>query len=186
MTNPSDVAVPSGAQLWLTQRRAAAIDAEPLTGDLSTRRYFRLRLAEGGSSILALYPTGDSACQRFRRSDAILAQAGIRTPRIRAYDCGADWMLLEDVGPEDLTIDRLLKRMDDPSSNSGGVAVKELILGLNPTLEGDGTALLLSEEAHKRGVRVTRLARGLPAGSQLEYANKAVLADAIAGRQPMD
>jgi len=100
MTNPSNVPVPAGAQLWLTQQGAAAIDAEPLTGDLGTRRYFRLRLADGGSSILALYPTGDSACQRFRRSDEILAQAGIRTPRIRAYDCGADRMLLEDVGPE--------------------------------------------------------------------------------------
>lgn len=93
---------------------------------------------------------------------------------------------LEDVGPDDLTVDRLLRRIDDASSNAGGEAVTEIILGLNPTLEGDGTALLLAQEAHKRGVRVSRLARGLPAGSQLEFANKAVLADAIAGRQPMD
>jgi recombination protein RecR len=57
--------------------------------------------------------------------------------------------------------------------------------GLSPNLEGDGTALYLADELAKRGVKVSRLARGLPAGSQLEYANKAVLADAIAGRQPL-
>ncbi len=93
---------------------------------------------------------------------------------------------LEGIGPEDITVGRLLERMDDAKSNACAVAVEEIILGLNPTLEGDGTALLLAEEARKRGVRVTRLARGLPAGSQLEYANKAVLADAISGRQSMD
>lgn len=58
-----------------------------------------------------------------------------------------------------------------------------MILGLNPTLEGDGTALYLQQAVAKRGVKVSRLARGLPTGSQLEYANKAVLADAILGRQ---
>jgi len=93
---------------------------------------------------------------------------------------------LEGVGPEDLTVGRLLERMDNAAVNACETKVEELILGLNPTLEGDGTALLLAEEARKRGVRVTRLARGLPAGSQLEYANKAVLADAISGRQSME
>lgn len=93
---------------------------------------------------------------------------------------------LEGVGPGDLTVGRLLERMDDAESNACSVKIEELILGLNPTLEGDGTALLLAEEARARGVRVTRLARGLPAGSTLEYANKAVLADAISGRQSME
>jgi recombination protein RecR len=93
---------------------------------------------------------------------------------------------LEGVGPEDLTVERLLRRLDEPASNSQGARVEELVLGLNPNLEGDGTALLLAEEARRRAVRVTRLARGLPAGSQLEYANKAVLADAISGRQSME
>lgn len=92
---------------------------------------------------------------------------------------------LEGVGPSDLTIDSLLARIDKPGANCGGVAVTEVILGLNPTLEGDGTALYLAGEAKRRGVPVSRLARGLPAGSQLEYANKAVLADAIQGRQSM-
>lgn len=90
---------------------------------------------------------------------------------------------LDGVGPEELTVPSLLGRIDDPKSNPGGSAVREVILGLNPTLEGDGTALYLAEALRARGVAVTRLARGLPSGSQLEYANKAVLADAIQGRQ---
>ena len=57
---------------------------------------------------------------------------------------------------------------------------------MNPNLEGDGTALYLAEEARRRGVGVSRLARGLPTGSQLEFASKAVLADAIEGRQKVD
>lgn len=92
---------------------------------------------------------------------------------------------LEGVGPADLTIARLLERADDPSSNSGGERVREVVLGLNPTLEGDGTALHIASEMSKRGVTVSRLARGIPAGSQLEFASKAVLADAISGRQSM-
>ncbi len=63
--------------------------------------------------------------------------------------------------------------------------IEEIILGLNPTLEGDGTGLYLAEEIHKRGIGVTRLARGLPTGAQLEYVSKAVLADAIEGRREM-
>ncbi len=91
---------------------------------------------------------------------------------------------LDGVGPGDLTTGDLLARVDEPSAN-GGEPVREVILALNPTLEGDGTALYLAEELEKRGVKVTGLARGVPTGSQLEYANKAVLADAIEGRRPI-
>lgn len=93
---------------------------------------------------------------------------------------------LDGVGPEDLTIAELLTRLDLPERNSGGVRIEEIILGLNPTLEGDGAALLIAEKVADRNVRVSRLARGLPSGSQLEYVNKAVLADALQGRQPMN
>lgn len=93
---------------------------------------------------------------------------------------------LEGVGPEDLTVASLLERLKNPTLNPGRVAPREVILGLNPTVEGDGTALLLAQEVGHLGLRVSRLARGLPSGSQLEYANKAVLADAITGRQLMD
>lgn len=93
---------------------------------------------------------------------------------------------LDGVGPEDLTVSELLARVDEPKKNAGGERIQEVVLGLNPTLEGDGTGLYLADQLKSRNVRVTRLARGLPTGWQLEYANKAVLADAIQGRQSME
>ncbi|QOJ19050.1 MAG: recombination protein RecR [Phycisphaeraceae bacterium] len=92
---------------------------------------------------------------------------------------------LAGVGPRDITLEALLHRVDDPASNARGEAVREVILGLNPDLEGDGTAMHIAEDLRRRGVAVSRLARGLPTGSQLEYANRAVLGDAIQGRQQM-
>lgn len=86
---------------------------------------------------------------------------------------------LEGVGPGELNIEPLLKRIDAAGQ------VREVILGTNPTLEGDGTALYLAEQLAKRGVKVSRLARGLPTGSNLELVSKAVLADALQGRQEM-
>lgn len=92
---------------------------------------------------------------------------------------------LRGVEPGDLTIDRLLERIEDAATNSRQTKVVEIILGLSPDLEGDSTALFLAEQvtARRSDMKVTRLARGLPSGSQLEYANKAALADAIQGRQ---
>jgi recombination protein RecR len=92
---------------------------------------------------------------------------------------------LDGVGPDSLTVRSLFERIADPAKNARGVRVAELILGLNPDMEGDSTALWLAEEARSRGVGVSRLARGLPTGSQIEFANPAVLADAIEGRQRM-
>lgn len=93
---------------------------------------------------------------------------------------------LEGVGPEALTCARLMERLDDPAQNAGGERVREVILGMNPTLEGDGTALYLAESIRSRGVRVSRLARGLPSGAPLEFASKAVLADALEGRRAVE
>jgi recombination protein RecR len=93
---------------------------------------------------------------------------------------------LEGIGPSDLTVSNLLRRVEEPGSGPGGVPISEVVLGLNPTVEGDGTAMYLADELKRRGVRVTRLARGLPSGGQLEYANKAVLADAVQHRQAME
>ena len=89
---------------------------------------------------------------------------------------------LEGIGPSDLTIDGLVQRVTDAIAAGHQ---PEVILGTNPNLEGDGTALYIAERLAKlgEGVRVSRLARGLPAGTQLEYANKAVLSDAIMSRQ---
>jgi recombination protein RecR len=83
---------------------------------------------------------------------------------------------LENIGPENLTIDSLMQRVQQ-----GGV--KEVIMATNPTLEGDGTALFISNLLAPTGVRVTRLARGLPSGSVLEFANSQMLADALEGRR---
>jgi recombination protein RecR len=83
---------------------------------------------------------------------------------------------LDGVGPEHLTVDHLLARV-----RAGGV--EEVIMATNPTTEGDGTALYLSSLLGPLGVRVTRLARGLPTGSQLEFANNQMLADALEGRR---
>jgi recombination protein RecR len=93
---------------------------------------------------------------------------------------------LEGVGPGDLTIHDLIQRVDDPGRNAGGVSIREIVLALNPTLEGDGTGLYLGDALARKGVKVTRLARGVPAGSHLEFASKAVLADAILERRSMD
>lgn len=96
---------------------------------------------------------------------------------------------LEGIGAAELTISELLARVREPERNPGAVPIAEVILGLNPTVEGDGTALYLMRELGRlteRTVRVSRLARGLPSGSQLEYASKAVLADAIEGRQQVE
>ena len=87
---------------------------------------------------------------------------------------------LEESHPDDLTIEALAKRLES------GV-IREVIMGTNPTVDGDGTALYIQNLIASRypQVQVTRLARGLPAGSNIEYANKNILADAIAGRQKM-
>ena len=83
---------------------------------------------------------------------------------------------LEGVEPEDLTIDALLERV-----RSGGV--KEVILATNPNVAGDGTSLHITSLLEPLNVKVTRLARGLPSGGQIEYASKSILADALTERR---
>jgi len=87
---------------------------------------------------------------------------------------------LEDMEPGDLTIEPLMERIASGQ-------IREVIMGTNPTMEGDGTALYIQSLIGGRypDVQLTRLARGLPAGSNIEYANKNILADAISGRQKM-
>lgn len=85
---------------------------------------------------------------------------------------------LEGIGPEQLTIDALVERVRKGS-------FKELIMATNPTVEGDGTALHISNLLADVPIRITRLARGLTPGSALEFANKEILADALSGRQEL-
>jgi recombination protein RecR len=82
---------------------------------------------------------------------------------------------LDGVGPENLTIPGLLDRV-----RKGGV--REVILATNPTTEGDATAFYI-QKAIGNGTRVTRIARGISAGSTLEYSDRTVVGDAISGRR---
>ncbi len=83
---------------------------------------------------------------------------------------------LEGIGPEHLTIDQLVDRVAAGS-------VQEVIMATNPNVEGDGTALHISNVLADFPVTITRLARGITTGSILEYTNKEILADALTGRQ---
>ncbi len=85
---------------------------------------------------------------------------------------------VEGVGPEDLKIAPLLERVRRGD-------VREVILATNPSMEGDATALYVRQQLQPLGVRVTRLARGLPVGGDLEYADQSTLLRALTGRQEM-
>ena len=85
---------------------------------------------------------------------------------------------LEGIGPDQLTIEALVRRVRE-----GGFT--EIIMATNPTLEGDGTALHISNLLADLPVEITRLARGITTGSVLEFANKEILSDALTGRQKL-
>jgi len=86
---------------------------------------------------------------------------------------------LEGINAGDLTIDKLVERVR-------GGEVKEIVMATNPNIEGDGTSLYISSVLRPFGVRITRLARGLPTGSTIEYASGRILTDAILGRQAIE
>jgi recombination protein RecR len=86
---------------------------------------------------------------------------------------------IEGIGPEDIKVKPLLDRVA-----KGGV--REIIVATNPSMEGDATALYLQQQMRPYGVHVTRLARGLPVGGDLEYADQSTLLRALSGRQEMD
>ena len=83
---------------------------------------------------------------------------------------------LDGVGPDQLTIEPLMERVRKGT-------IREVIMATNPTVEGDGTALYITNLLGPMNVEVTRLARGITTGSILEYTNKEILADAMSGRQ---
>jgi recombination protein RecR len=85
---------------------------------------------------------------------------------------------IEGIGPDDLKIKPLIERV-----NAG--KIREVILATNPSMEGDATALYLRQQLAPSGVRMTRLARGLPVGGDLEYVDQNTLLRALAGRQEM-
>lgn len=87
---------------------------------------------------------------------------------------------LDGVGPDDLTIAALVDRV-----SGGASGVREVILATNPSLEGDATALYVQSQLANRGVTVSRIARGLPVGGDLEYADGVTIAQAITARRVM-
>ncbi|MEQ1692893.1 MAG: recombination mediator RecR [Gemmatimonas sp.] len=85
---------------------------------------------------------------------------------------------LDGVGPGDLAIDALMARMEPEG-------IREVILATNPSLEGEATALYLQRQLAAQPVRVTRIARGLPVGGDLEYADGVTIAQALSARREM-
>lgn len=85
---------------------------------------------------------------------------------------------IDGIGPEDLHINELVQRIDDDG-------VKELILATNASVEGESTALLITQAIGNKDVKITRLARGLPVGVDLEYADQITLTRALEGRQAL-
>ena len=95
---------------------------------------------------------------------------------------------LDGVGPDDLRIAELLRRVSSAADGGPGETegpVKEVIIATNPRVEGEATALYLSRVLKPLGVRVTRIAHGLPVGGDLEYADEVTLARALEGRREL-
>jgi len=85
---------------------------------------------------------------------------------------------LEGIGPDDLTVAALVKRVAE-------AGVEEVCLATNPDMEGEATARLVASRLEASGARTTRLARGLPAGSSIGQVSQSILSDAVEGRRPM-
>lgn len=98
--------------------------------------------------------------------------------RGRYHVLGGRLSPLDGVGPEDLTVEALARRV-------AGGEVQEVIVATNPSVEGEATALYLQQLLAPQAVRVTRIARGLPVGGDLEYADGITIAQALAARREM-
>ncbi|HXJ30541.1 MAG TPA: recombination mediator RecR [Gemmatimonadales bacterium] len=99
--------------------------------------------------------------------------------RGRYHVLGGRLSPLDGIGPEALQIDRLLARV------SNGAGVREVIVATNPSMEGEVTATYLQQVLRASGVKVTRIARGLPVGGDLEYADGVTIAQALQARREM-
>ncbi len=127
-------------------------------------------------------------CQDSRRDDNLICV--VEEPRDivamertgefqgRYHVLGAAISPIDGVGPEDLRIKELLKRLEDGK-------VKEIIIATNPNIEGEATAMYLTKLIRPLDITVTRLASGLPVGGDLEYADEVTLGSALRGRREM-
>src|SRR3989338_8759792 len=88
---------------------------------------------------------------------------------------------LENIGPEELRISELLKRLKTSSAKAS--EVKELILATNPSMEGEATAMYIQRLIKPLGIKITRIARGIPIGAEIEYADEVTVRRALEGRK---
>jgi recombination protein RecR len=127
-------------------------------------------------------------CSDVRRDDAIIcvveeprdivAMERTREFNGRYHVLGAAISPIDGIGPEDLRIKELLARLNDGK-------VTEIIMATNPNIEGEATAMYLTRLIRPLGIRITRLASGLPVGGDLEYADEVTLGSALRGRHEM-
>ena len=130
-------------------------EIQPLPGDVSPRRYYRVVLTDGATAILANYPEEVRAtCPRFLRTTEILDGAGVRVPRVLAGDCAEGWMLVEDLGPRTLgEWGRGLPRSELAGYFEHALGIADRIsrlpaaevAGLNPVLDSDLLARELAQ-----------------------------------------
>jgi recombination protein RecR len=151
-------------------------------------------LAEAASRIVACVTCGNidtvspcTICRDERRDASLivvveeigdlwaLERAGVVEGRYHVL--GGHLSPLDGIGPEDLNIGRLIERASPP--------VREVLLALNATVEGQSTAHYLTEQLQDRGVKVTRLAQGVPVGGELDYLDEGTLAAAVKSRRTL-
>lgn len=163
------VKVQTEIERWLSQLGQRPESLEPLVGDVSARRYFRVRAADG-SRIVAVYPPAlRDACERFAATSRLLGQAGLRVPAVLASDCHLGVMLLEDLGDrtlydlrrEDWTV--LRPHLEQGIEDAARITRldREVVAKLNPPLD----EALLARELEQTW-RSYLIPRGLTGGSR--------------------
>lgn len=137
-------------------------------------------LTESDPCVLCTNPSRDAStiCVVEEASD-IGAIERTGQYRGRYHVLGGRLSPLDGIGPDELNVKSLIARVGD------GSVVREVIVATNPSVEGEATALYLRKLIQPLGVRVTRLARGLPVGGDLEYADGVTIAEALAGRREL-
>src|SRR6185503_11827084 len=92
---------------------------------------------------------------------------------------------LEGIGPDDIRVAELVRRLRPSDSGADGGPVKEVIIATSPSVDGEATAMYVARVLKPLGVKVSRIATGLPVGGELEYSDQATIARALAGRATM-
>jgi recombination protein RecR len=135
-----------------------------------------------------------SICQAPKRDRALVCVVE-NTPDLRAIENTGEFQgtyhvlhglisPLEGIGPDDVHIRELLKRLESAEAN-GGAEATEIIIATSPSVDGEATALYLSKLIKPLGIRVSRIASGVPIGSELEYTDKSTLSRALTQRRDL-